>query len=384
VIDAGNPFFEGVIYDGSMFIAVGMDYDFDDSTWKGTVFTSINGTSWTRRYLDGVNFNDVAYGGGFYIAVGDDGSIIRSTNGLNWTTVVSGVSTDLQGISYGDGSFVIVGDEGGTTAHVVLTSTNGISWTDVSSGSGSTDNQWMFEVEYLNGRFLAGGGFRSGIQYSTDQGQTFAVGADDDYEIDGFAYGGGIYLATGVYSFTGRSEDINLISADGVNWSELSTGQKDNQNAAVAFSGTFITVGDNGSIWQSDAAGASTSGYATWQLANGGVLGFNRDPLDDADFDGHLNLEEYAMGSSASDADSIPSEYAGVHLGTYFQASYERDGIKADIDYQVERASNLVSNDWSSANTVTLEDSATNLTVRSAHTISSQTNEFLRLKVELK
>lgn len=381
-----NVYLEAITYDGYQFIAVGMDHD---SGWEQTTYTSPTGISWTERYdsdsgsASNVRLYDVAYGSGVYIAVGDNGTIVRSTDGLSWNPVASGTSTDLYGVSYGDSTFVIVGDEGGSTAHVVLTSTNGLSWADHSSGSSITDNQWMFEVEYVNDRFLAAGGFRSGIQYSTDQGQSFLIGADDDYEIDGFAYGGGVYLATGVYSFTGRSEDINLISADGVNWSELPTVQKDNQNAAIAFNGTFITVGDNGSIWQSDAVEAVEMGYANWQLENEVSLGLNRDPLEDADFDGSVNLIEYALGSTATDASSVPSSSTAT-TGSYFHVSYDRDSIKSDIDYNVERLTNLVSNDWSTANTITLEDSTTNLAVRSAFTILSQTNEFMRLNIGLK
>ncbi len=376
-----NIYLEGVVYDGSQFIAAGRD---TDSGWKGAIFTSSDGSSWTRRFIDGEYLNDIAYGAGVYVAVGKNGTIVRSTDGTSWSTNASGTSTDLKGVSYGDGTFVVVGDQGDSTAHVILTSTNGLSWSDYSSGSGNSGGQWMFDVEYVNDRFLAGGGYRSGIQHSTDQGETFLVGADDDYEMDGFAYGNGIYLATGVFVAPDRNTDINLISSDGVNWSEVSTVAKDNQNAVIAFNDTFITVGDNGSIWQSDAASASGGGFAAWQLENGAALGFNRDPLDDADFDGSLNLEEYARGTSASDAGSNPPDAIAEANGAYFQTSYERDGIKSDIDYSVERATNLASNDWSSASTVIVEDSATNLTVRSAYTLSSQTNEFMHLKLELK
>lgn len=198
-----------------------------------------------------------------------------------------------------------------------------------------------------------------------------------------FAYGNGMYFAAGINK-DDLNADVNMTSLDGVNWTALSTPSQDDRNAAVYFNGTFITVGDNGSIWQSDAVSASSGGYANWQLENQSILGLNRDPHDDADFDGSLNLEEYARGTSASDAGSKPSDGMHSAAGTHFQASYDRAAIRSDIDYDVERATNLISNDWSSANTVTLEDSTTNLTARSIFTIDSQTNEFMRLKMELK
>ncbi len=385
-VPSQNIFLRAVTHDGAKFIAVGMDYDFGVGGWEQTIYTSPDGTSWTERYdsnsgsVSNIRLNDVAYGGGYYVAVGDNGTIVRSTDGISWSTVSSGTSTDLQGVSYGDGVFVVVGDEGGTTPEVVLTSSNGSSWTDHSSGVDITDNMWLFHIQYCNDRFLAGG-WRSSIQYSTDQGATFTNNLSDTYDIPAFAYGNGTYLAAGNYYSS--ATDINLVSLDGVNWSEISTPGQDDRNAAVYYDGTFITVGDGGAIWQSDPVGASSGGYATWQLENGDALGLNRDPYDDADFDGYWNLWEYAMGSLATDAGSVPASGLAGMIGGYFQVSYARDGVAPDIDYAVERTTNLVSNDWSSATTVVLEDSTTNLTARSAFLISTQTNEFMRLNIGL-
>ena len=74
--------------------------------------------------------------------------------------------------------------------------------------------------------------------------------------------------------------------------------------------------------------------------------------------------------------------YSGT-AGSYLTLAYDRNGVQSDVNYTVERNINLVSNAWNSAGTVVLEDSATNLTVRSAYPIASQTNEFMRLYLEL-
>ena len=63
-----------------------------------------------------INNNSVAYNGGLYVAVGDFGSILTSTNGSEWTSQISGISTPLHGVTFGKGKFVTVGDGG-----VVLT-----------------------------------------------------------------------------------------------------------------------------------------------------------------------------------------------------------------------------------------------------------------------
>ncbi|MDF7823119.1 PKD domain-containing protein [Pontiellaceae bacterium B12227] len=393
-IYANNIFLGAVVYDGLQFIAVGMDHDYDAPVgWEQVIFTSSDGTYWTQRYgsdhgsSSNIRLLDVAYGDGVYIAVGENGSIVRSTDAINWNPVVSGTTTNLTGVSYGDGSFVAVGAHFGGGPANVLTSSDGLLWTNRSSGVDLDNWQGLWDIEYLNDRFLAGGWYAK-IMHSLDQGQTFTTSmTGNGLIIPAFAYGDGTYFAAGhekVYSGSWMTFDINLISLDGESWTALTTASQDDRNAAVFFNGTFITVGDNGAIWQSGTMGSGDGGFAVWQLENEAALGLNRDPMDDADFDGVYNLQEYAMGSSASDAGEVPAEVVSDLTGSYFQVSYARDGIKSDIDYAVERSENLSSNDWNSASTVTLEDSASNLTVRSAIPMAGQTNEFMRLNLELK
>jgi hypothetical protein len=378
----------GVIHEGASFIAAGSDWDFDVSAFKGTIVTSPDGILWTRRYFDGEYLNDIAFGGGTYVAVGDNGTIIRSVNGTDWGPVASGSTTNLTGVSYGDGTFVAVGAPMGGGPAVVLTSSDGLSWMNYSAGVDLDSWKGFNAVQYCKDRFLASG-WHARILHSLDQGQTFTTSmGGNNLIIPAFAYGEGIFFAAGLEKIYTNSSwttaDINLISLDGANWTTLPVASQEERNAAVFFNGTFITVGNNGSIWQSGPAGSLPDGYAIWQLENAGALGFDRDPLDDADFDGILNLYEYAMGSSATDPKSIPAPGVAEEDSGYFTVAYERDKIASDIDYAVERGVNLVSNDWESANTVVLEDSRTNLTARSAFLMATQTNEFMRLNILLK
>ncbi len=380
----GNAFLHGIIHDGAQFLACGMNYH---SGWVRSVFTSPNGTHWTERYFSPTStgntyFYDMAYGNGIYVAVGSDGQIVRSTDGTNWSSVSSGTTTNLQGVGYGDGIFVAVGADGSANNFVSIASSNGLAWADNTAGVDLDSWKGLFDVQYCNDRFLAGG-FYARILGSTDSGQSFTTSmAGDRQRISSFAFGNGTYFAAGINNDDGNA-DINLTSLDGATWTELATASQDDRNAAVFYNGTFITVGDNGSIWQSGAIGSSGSGFAVWQLENAEALGLDRDPFDDADFDGSLNLVEYALGSVATDAGSLPSSAMDVS-GIHFQVSYGRNGIMGDIDYQVERSANLLSNDWSTASTVVVTNTAEVLTVRSAIPMAVQTNEFLRLKVGLK
>lgn len=67
----------------------------------GTVLFSSNGTSWIT--VDPVpivaDLNSVVYDGSYFIAVGNSGTIIRSSDGTVWTAIVSGITADLNGIT---------------------------------------------------------------------------------------------------------------------------------------------------------------------------------------------------------------------------------------------------------------------------------------------
>ena len=61
------------------------------------------------------------FGNSTFVAVGNSGTIITSTDGINWTSRTSGTSKNLWGISYGNNKWVTGGDNGS-----VFSSTDGI------------------------------------------------------------------------------------------------------------------------------------------------------------------------------------------------------------------------------------------------------------------
>jgi hypothetical protein len=61
-------------------------------------------TSGTSRDL-----HSVVYARGQFVAVGQQGLVLTSTNGIHWTPQNSGVDLDLTGITYGHGLYVAVG-----------------------------------------------------------------------------------------------------------------------------------------------------------------------------------------------------------------------------------------------------------------------------------
>jgi len=58
------------------------------------------------------NLYGIAYGNGTFVAVGLDGLILSSPDGITWTQKNSGVIGDLFGITFANNKFVTVGENG--------------------------------------------------------------------------------------------------------------------------------------------------------------------------------------------------------------------------------------------------------------------------------
>ncbi len=297
-----NGYAYGATWDGGQFLLAGQDYSFDAPVgWRGAVFTSpaAVANTWTRRHFNGPKLNGTAYGNNVHIAIGEDGTIHRSTNaGVSWSPVSSGTTFDLTSIAFGGGKFVIVGRASAFSSGspLVLTSSDGLTWTDTTMGSGLLSWQDMTAIVWAQDRFLASGWY-SKLRHSTDLGSTFSSNRTPDEEITGFAYGNGVWFAAGL-DRDNSNADIDLVSSDGANWTPLTTPSLDDRTAAIFFNNTFITAGKNHSIRQSGTISPSANGYYTWRENNFP----DHDPLStpqaDRDGDGISNLIEYALGSS--------------------------------------------------------------------------------------
>lgn len=94
----------------------------------GTADTSALGT-WTLRTSGTTSsLNAVTFAGGKYVAVGNGGAIVYSTNAITWTTATTSISQDLNAVAYDGSVYVAMGANG-----VVLTSSDAITWSTGSS-----------------------------------------------------------------------------------------------------------------------------------------------------------------------------------------------------------------------------------------------------------
>lgn len=242
----GNFIPKAAKWDGSQFVVVGQDYDFDNSVWLGAIKTSPDGTNWTSRRKEGPILRDLAFGNGKLVGVGDNGLVLTSTDGASWTIQDSTLTNQIDGVAFGSGYFVAVSD---TSPRKSVSSTDGVTW----AAMDVTDNASLADIEFLRDRFLANGWY-SKIRYSTNHGQSFLFqNQSTDYDTPAMTYGAGIFLAAGEFlNGPNDNKDLNAVSVDGVNWHEYVAPDQDNRTDAIFYNGRFITVGGGGSIWVSD------------------------------------------------------------------------------------------------------------------------------------
>lgn len=216
-----------VIADGARFVALAAD---------GSTVISTDAITWTTAdtIAGAPAMHAIAYGSGpAYVAVGDGGAIYRNAgDGVTgtWESETSGTTENLYAITYLNSQFIALGANG-----TLLTSGDGVTWTAQTSNTNST----LRSVAYGNSTYVAVGD--AGTIISSSDGTTWAVQATATTEsLDSVCYGPDLqFIAVGTtgtiaYSTTG---------ADG-SWTTANAGSVDLH--AIVAADVFIAVGPAG------------------------------------------------------------------------------------------------------------------------------------------
>ncbi len=240
----------GVAYGNGQFVAVGQ---------AGAVVSSSDGVSWTqRRRPTTADLYGIAYGNGQFVAVGG-GTIVTSADGVTWVQRQLGTGYGLVSIASGAGQFVAVG--GGTT----MTSTNGVNWVERKSGPATVVSSITYGG---NGQFAAAGS-NGAILTSVDGLNWVQQNSGTTNSLNGIAYGNGRFVAVGTYNYIDGSTSV-FTSADGEVWSEhrLSSALAVGYGIIAFGNGQFVTVGQN-------SAATSADGVTWDQRTSGAVYGLS-------------------------------------------------------------------------------------------------------------
>jgi hypothetical protein len=231
-------------------------------------------------------YNAVTYGASIYVAVGTNGNILISSDGINWSNTKSGTTNNLLGVAYGAGKFVAVGGNGtiiystdgtvwkqagvqqdfvstttynandlvnyqGTTYKALSTTlgylpTNATYWTTYSLSlvAYTTINDIIYGASKFVLVTLTGSIYSSldGITWTLQSGVTPAITTS----LQGLCYSGSKYVAVG----TGGKV---AVSTDGITWTSSSITSYDLYGVHYQDS-AFIAVGGNSKVFYSTDA----------------------------------------------------------------------------------------------------------------------------------
>jgi uncharacterized delta-60 repeat protein len=118
---------------------------------NSVVLSSTDGVTWSTVSLGisppSTTFNNIKFLNNTLIIVGASGTIVTSTDGINFTSRTSGTSASLQSVAYGNNIYVVVGGTG-----VIRTSTNLVTWTSRNAGSLATEG--LKDIVFASYRFV--------------------------------------------------------------------------------------------------------------------------------------------------------------------------------------------------------------------------------------
>jgi hypothetical protein len=244
IIPSGTTNYLGAVTFGDgVFVAAG-DY--------GTILTSSNGVDWLPSTTGITNsLFGVAQGQGQFVAVGQYGVVFTSSNGVAWSSQSSGTANNLYAVAYTDVGFVAVGDSG-----TIVTSSNGSNWVVQTSGTSAR----FVGVGAGFGKAFAGAAVNPPALFWSTNGSVWSymtnvpVYQQPGLFGGGFAYGNGVLLGVEIRGLYCRS-------TDGVTWTNYGSGFSYCYGIANARS-VFVMVGVTRSGGQ--VVGTSTNGLE-WQ-----------------------------------------------------------------------------------------------------------------------
>ena len=165
----------GVTFGNGLFVAVGDE---------GRIETSRDGLAWSLAdTATDQRLHGVIYGGDGFVAVGEDGIVQHSSNGRSWRSAERVTDSTLRDIAYGRGTYIAVGDTTTQTGYLsseitsssYVRSTDGVSWTLHSLPVGGLPEALgVYSVSYGDSGFVIGGG-HGHIWRSTDLGLNWSL-----------------------------------------------------------------------------------------------------------------------------------------------------------------------------------------------------------------
>lgn len=214
---------------------------------KYSTYYSSDGITWTKieglQHMNGVTYSTIAK----FIFVGNSGAIYITNNNFgSLTAQTSGVSVNLNSIADHGGKLVAVGNNG-----TILYSTNSIDWSVKTSGT--TRN--LYSVIWCNdlSLYIACG---AGIVLTSSNGDTWnIISLDTNFNLNSIEYSSffqKIYIC-------GNSGTL-YNSSDAITWNRIDDNLSSNLKSVIFAKDKFVAVGNSLKPFISDESGENWSG----------------------------------------------------------------------------------------------------------------------------
>jgi hypothetical protein len=177
---------------------------------------------WVSPRPQGNDLNAVAFGNGRFVAVGDLGTLLTSTDGMTWA-VTNLHNGPLAGIAFGNGTFVAI-----SYAGAIYTSSDAAAWTMRADLSGEQE-RYLQGISFVNDRFVAVGE----RVYSSTDGVAWSDHGAPPVAGSSVAYGTGKYVMA--------ADGYMLLSTNLTTWTMHNVDSSFSRFSGVAYgNGTFI------------------------------------------------------------------------------------------------------------------------------------------------
>jgi hypothetical protein len=196
----------------------------------GVLWNSLPAPAGTTNDLAGV----CAFSNNFYL-IGGNGTLLKSPDGTNWSTLASGTPNYLSGIAaFTNGLLVLTGNEG-----TLLTSPDGAHWTSRASGT----TNWLYRLRCLQGRLLAVG--ENGVMLTSTNGTNWASlhSGVTNWLNDAIMISNTCYVV--------GNQGVVLASTNFTNWTSLGVITTESLYGAATQNGQLVVVGFEGAILRS-------------------------------------------------------------------------------------------------------------------------------------
>ena len=243
-------------------------------------------------------WQEVCYGNGKWVAVGNDGYMCVSTDGTTWGTPFTVGTRKWRGIIYANNQFIACGEYGN-----VGVSSDGTNWATQTVGNSTSSFNW-YDIIFINNSYIMVSDVGGFIATTSDL-TSWTVTSKGATSKRCIAYGNNMYVCLG--------GGYVSLSEDGINWTTQNVSV--NADGIIYIFNKFIAVGGsgriststNGTTWTTQTVGSDAwqeIRYANGILVISGNSGYTSTSTDGETWTTPLQIGTiswYGLGNNGND-----------------------------------------------------------------------------------